>query len=1072
MTPLKELQNYTFISKYARWLPEEKRRETWREAVDRVRGMMLDKYADCDISDEINWAYDMMYEKKVLGSQRNLQFGGDAVLKKMTRSFNCSSSYCNRLRFFAECMWVLLCGCGTGFSVQKHHINKLPKFSKKRLRKEKLPSKIFQIQDTIESWSNSISVLLTSYFEIPADDEFSSFLNSEVEFDYSKIRPKGSPLSSSSGVAPGSDPLRKTLENIRKLLDRCIENNQNKLRAVDAYDCVMYLADAVLSGGVRRSATICLFSLDDQEMMETKIGNWQEENPQRARSNNSVVLLRNEITFEEFQQIIERTKEYGEPGFYWVDDLESLSNPCQPKEATVLTSNGIRTIEDIKIGDKIWSEEGWTNVINKACTGKKEVYAYQTTAGVFIGTKNHHLIQKGEKIPAKECESIDTLRGKWLEDLPHIKIIPEIVMDGLVIGDGITGREKEKAIYLCIGEKDEDYFKSEIAHLILYKQPASKYVYKVKTGLLHQEIPKTYLRYIPKRYIYGDLNEIVSFLRGLYSANGSVIVNYKVAIKASSFEIIKNVQLMLSALGIASYYTTNKPTTIEFKNGKYDIKQSYDLHITTDIKKFYHYIGFLQKYKMESLKQAIENKKRWHRAKINYDIKTIHFLGTHNVYSITVNNKSHTYWTEGLNVANCNEIGMYAYDEFGNSGWSFCNLSTINCGSLRDKEDFYERCKAAAIIGTLQAGFDQFDYLGEITENIVKREALLGVSMTGMMDNTDIVLDKRVQRKGAEIIKKINKEIAEKIGINQAARLTCIKPEGTTSCLLGTSSGIHPMHAKRYIRRIQNNTTEEPYKFFKERNGCATEKSVWGRTSKDENILFPIEIPDGSKTKNQISAIEMLETVKLTQQNWIAYGKNEELCVQPWLSHSVSNTVVVKNEEWQDVTKYIYKNRQHFAGVTLMSYRGDKDYPQSPFSTILTSREIIREYGECAIWCSGLIELCLEAFDGNLWEGCRCILMDDFGESVMKNGFKPRSKEFKKYAQQTEVWERCRKFADKYLSGDYKKLTYALKDVYNWKLYTDLVRTFQPVDYSEMVEDKDNTKLEETVACAGGKCEI
>ena len=181
-------------------------------------------------------------------------------------------------------------------------------------------------------------------------------------------------------------------------------------------------------------------------------------------------------------------------------------------------------------------------------------------------------------------------------------------------------------------------------------------------------------------------------------------------------------------------------------------------------------------------------------------------------------------------------------------------MSTINCAKVKTEDDFYEACRAASIIGTLQAGFTDLPYLGEVSERILRREALLGVSMTGIMEQHEICLDPSVQKKGARIVKQTNKDVAKKIGINQAARTTCVKPEGTSSCILGTSSGIHPHHAKRYIRRVQANKMEKIYEHFKKINPRACEESVWSANDSDDVISFCIEVPPGSKTKNQINA--------------------------------------------------------------------------------------------------------------------------------------------------------------------------------------------------------------------------
>lgn len=726
---LKSLMNYTFVSKYARWIPEKKRRETWQEAVDRVKQMMVEVYApngDEEIKHIIEEAYEGMKKKRILGSQRALQFGGPPVIKHNARIYNCIASYVDRIRFFQECMYLLLCGCGTGFSVQKHHIDKLP-----NLVKSKNGSKKFVIDDSIEGWSDAVGVIVSSYFE--DCDLFPEYTGKSITFDFSQIRPAGAYLKSSGGKAPGPEPLKKALASIKKVLDGAIKSGRGKLSPIEAYDIVMYSADAVISGGVRRSATICVFSPDDEEMAKAKTGSWFIDNPQRGRSNNSALLLRDKTTKEQFAELMNSVKEFGEPGFVWSDSTELIVNPCV-------------------------------------------------------------------------------------------------------------------------------------------------------------------------------------------------------------------------------------------------------------------------------------------------------------------------------------EIGMWPVDETtGETGWQACNLSTINCAKVKTEQDFYEACRYAAVIGTLQAGFSKFPYLGAASERIISREALLGVSMTGIMERHDICLDPIIQKTGADIVKQTNARVAKMIGINQAARTTCVKPEGTSSCILGTSSGIHPHHAKRYIRRVQANKMEPIYQYFREINPRACAESVWSNNDTDDVVAFCVEVPDGSKLKNKVCATELLEYVMSTQQNWVMSGTNKELCTQPWLVHNVSNTINVKPEEWDAVTDFIYDNRQYFCGVSLLPIAGDKDYAQAPFTTVYLPSEQIQRYGDAAMFVSGLIEVGLQLFEDNLWAAC---------DSLLGFGQKMKGTEKKAYM------ERCQKFADKYMEGDLKQLTYCMKDVYNYKDWLDMNREYKEVEYTNVIEEQNNVKVEQEWACSGGSCEI
>lgn len=1066
---VKALQDYTFKAKYAAYLPDKKRRENWNESVNRSKNMMLKKYAAFpEVERYVDQAYSAVKRKEVLGSQRALQFAGEAMFKHNARGYNCCSSYVDRARFFQECMYLLLCGAGCGFSVQNHHVNKLPK-----LTKEKQGKKTYRIPDSIEGWSDAIGILVCSYFEpCSVFDEFSGY---DIKFDYTLIRQKGAPISSCSGKAPGPEPLKIAIGKIRELLDKAVEAGQTKLRPIQAYDIVMHLANAVISGGVRRSATICIFSPEDEEMMNAKTGDWFYSNPQRGRSNNSCLLLRNQLTFDEFNKFIPAIKEFGEPGFVFADSPELVLNPCQPSWATVLTKTGISTIGKINIGDEIWSESGWTKVTKKWSTGLNDVYEYKTTGGTFYSTENHRIVSNGEKIQIKDADSIDVLVGPRINTSQQI--LPEIVMDGLVFGDGTVHKASNNLITLLIGDDDKDYFNSEIKDLILeYRPSISKYSYTVKTSILYSELPKTFLRKIPDRFIYSDNSTKCSFLRGLYSANGSV-VNNRITLKSTSFDVIKDVQLMLSSLGIKSYYTENKGKTVDFKNGIYQCKDSYDLNISVDRTKFVELIGFIQDYKNKKINNVKEVK-----GLSTYNIISINKISNEETFDMTVDNDSHTYWSCGFNTSNCVEIGFWCYDiideskyreyvktngyykaitenpeDIGlKSGWQCCNLSTQNCAKIKTVKDFFHAAKNAAIIGTLQAGFDDFPYLGETTNNIVRREALLGVSMTGILDAPDVCLNPEVQKRAARIARKTNKKVAKIININPAARVTCVKPEGSTSCVLGTASGIHPHHSHRYIRRVQANKTENIYQFYKKYNPLSCEKSVWSTNDTDDVISFCIELSPRSKTKHDISGSDLLDLVKLTQENWVLEGRNIEYCTQPWLSHNVSNTIHVKSNEWDDIVKKIFDNREYYCGISLIPESGDLDYSQAPFVHIHSPEEIVKKYGEAAIFASGVIEEAKNLFEDDLWKAC-----DAAVGIITVNG----------KAKQNWV-ERVKRYADRYCKGNLKELLYCLKSVDLYKTWCDLNREYLEVNYDKCFEDNNQVEFTATSSCSGGKCEI
>ena len=824
MSALQELQNYTFVSKYARWIEDQNRRETWKEAVDRVRDMMHTAYADKNIKSDIDWAYDMMYKKKVLGSQRALQFGGEPILKRHAKIYNCTSSYCDRLRFFQECFWLLLCGSGTGFSVQKHHVAKLPSLSQEPKSEQ---GKKYIIEDSIEGWADALGVLLSSYFVKPSEDRFKEFKDQYIVFDYSNIRPKGSALASGVGKAPGFEPLQNGLEKIRGLLDRCISNGLKKLRPIDAYDIIMHSSDAVLSGGVRRSASLALFSHDDTEMAKAKTGNWYMDNPQRARSNNSALLLKDDTTYEEFETLMQSVKEFGEPGFIWSDSTEMTFNPCVVADSTVVTDRGIKMVADLidQPFNAIVDGVSYPSYKGFWKTGTKQVIELQFKSGRTLRvTPNHKIMtttgwKEAGDINFGEKTVINNHRDYPLDSIANLNPLSSDwkkgYLLGLFLGDG--NHSKSSAQLKWWGESKEQYRQeayemlndigfsnnhnaSEQNSVAVYSSIESKKL--MQFAIDHDCMVGTSKR-LSKKSICGSWNHISGLIAGYFDADGTVLVNN---IKGSSLRIssvqldnLQNLQIALNALGIYSKIYKNRRSegdrVMPDGNGgtkSYFCQASHEIVISSDnIVRFAKYIPIKNIDKANKIQTIVKNYQRMPNRTNFIDTlinKTI--VGELDVYDCTVED-IHAFDNDSVYVHNCVEVGMWPVDEeSGKSGWQGCNLSTINCSSVSDEEDFYERCKAAAIIGTLQAGFTKLDYLGEISCKIFEREALLGVSLTGTMEKHDLVLTEKVLKSGAKVAVETNKLIAKAIGINQAARVTCLKPEGTSSSMLGTSSGI------------------------------------------------------------------------------------------------------------------------------------------------------------------------------------------------------------------------------------------------------------------------------------------
>jgi ribonucleoside-triphosphate reductase (thioredoxin) len=572
----KALGDVIVFSKYAKYKEELGRRETYQEIADRNRDMHLEKYKkNHEIHDEIKNIYkNYVNTKKILPSMRSMQFGGKPILIAPNRIYNCAFAPCDDYRIFSEAMFLLLGGTGLGYSVQYHHVEKLKEIT------PPTKSRRYLIPDSIEGWADAVKKLMEAYMcgkPMP-------------RFDFSDIREKGALLRTSGGKAPGAQPLKDCLHNLIKILDS--KKAGEKLRPIEVHDMMCHIADAVLAGGIRRAALISLFSMDDNEMLTCKFGNWWELNPQRGRSNNSAVILRHRVKEKDFKIFWEKVQESksGEPGFYFTNNADWGTNPC--------------------------------------------------------------------------CE---------------IALRP----------------------------------------------------------------------------------------------------------------------------------------------------------------------------------------------------------------------------------------------------FQFCNLTTINMNDVESQEDLNERARAAAQLGTLQAGYTDFHYLRDIWKTTTQKDGLLGVSQTGIAANKFHNLD---LKEAATHAVEANKELAKIIGVNPAARITCIKPEGTTSTMLGCGSGIHGEHGPQFVRRIRMGKDEAIYSYLKRAIPKLVEDDFF-KPNKDAVVSFPIAAPEGSIYRDE-PALSLLDRVKKFSQEWIQPGH-----IKGDNSHNVSATISIKDDEWEKVGDWMWRNRDYYNGLAVLPYDGGT-YKQAPFEEI------------------------------------------------------------------------------------------------------------------------------------------
>lgn len=1051
------MANAKFYEGYSRFLPELNRYESWDEAVDRVMDMHRIKFAGV-MNDELESIFkditEAYKEKLFVGAQRALQFGGEQLLKHEIRLYNCVSSYADRPAFFGEFMYMLLCGAGAGFSVQWHHIAKIPAIE----NTFKNGSVTHVIEDSIEGWAKSIDVLISSY--LSTDAKHPEYNNHVVKFDYSAIRPKGAYINGGF-KAPGAKPLKVALELIRQKLD---DANGRTLRPIEVYDICMYIADAVISGGVRRSATICLFSKDDTEMLTAKTGNWFNENPQRGRSNNSAVLLRDELTFEEFQDIMKSVKDFGEPGFVFSDSTEFTFNPCVEigkypvtedgvsgwqgcvsYDTKLITKDGIVTIGEVADSGTdidIWNGKKWSNVKPIQTGENRKLYRVNLGDGSYLDcTENHKWLVKNrfeENFREVETKDLD-LSGLTLQ-VPRSDIVScgdslkheDKAYDyGFILGDGTCYtrlntelRNPEAQVHKVNFEYNFPFVTGKKG--LVYDHPTKKETYY--TVVFHVDKQFAYdLKYskgLPNELFTWDRDSVRAFFAGWIDTDGSITSNNKVRIYGEEAKL-RDAQLLLSKHGINSSVNLMQEkgiaTNIAVRNRAVwyiQISDTKDLYCTkTELKT----TPVLKKGKYQI-------------------IRSIEPLdGLHNSY--------------------CFEESELHQGVFGNVLTKQCNLVEGNGAKSTTKEIFYYQCYVASAMNTLQAAYTNFKFLSPASKEIFEREALIGVSFTGWMNNPDVMLDEEVMKQGAQIVKDTNRRVANLISIRAAARATCVKPAGNVSVLLGTGSGIHGEHSKTYLRHVQFNRDTAIAKLFIEKNPQMVENSVWSPNGTDIVVAFPIVPVKGSILKKDLLGVKQLEIVKKVQNTWIEEGTNVELCRDPRLRHNVSNTITV--DDWDEVTEYVYNNRYSFCGISFAAASGDKAYPQAPNTEVLELQEIVNKYGEVSLYTSALIEHSLNAFNQDLWNACNTALGygEDIGEDNHVNaGKREWVRRFNKFAKNFKSPEEC---------------TECLKDVYNLHKIWRISRDLQQIDWTK-IDQQTYTDIDTmgAVACAGGKCEL
>ena len=970
---------------------------------------------------------------------RSLQFGGKPIEINPSRIYNCSYLPIDDWRAFGEVMFLLLGGTGVGFSVQKHHVEKLPPIHKPKKDRERR----FLVADAIEGWSDAIKALVKSYF----------FSGSSLRFDYSDIRPKGTRLITSGGKAPGAEPLRICIEKIRSVLDS--KNDGENLTPLEVHDIICHIADAVLAGGIRRAALISLFSADDNEMISCKFGNWWELNPQRGRANNSAVLLRSKITEEFFKELWKKIElsNAGEPGIYFSNDKDWGTNPCLSYDTKIAVADGRGSVsigelaksgEDVpvysvnRIDGKVSIQ--WARSPRKTRESVELVRVHLDDGSHLDVTPDHGmLLRDGTRVEAKDLKEGDSLsrftkkqeqvsttnphkywrvycdtRNTKMDKIYEHRLITKFYQperwdevydesksNGWVNGSLVVHHKdynplnnrpenlqimtfREHTAFHAQNDNGgqnnsqySGYTNDQIEKFAL--DLTSKYGRKVssnewETAVKQNGMPITFsswrrsnwfkspaslLSWCASELGYEDVDPRVARQLAKLESNGyAAYINDKsVWVKKQCGNPNCNDEMHLhhsdkhvvycskscansTEKSISSFITRSK-------NGKINKQQitfENQIKIFNELKKllgrepmkteweFSCKINGISKRIRTEIPNDYDNQYVFHTysqlketaSTYNHKVVRVEKLhGLHDVYNLTVDN-NHTVGIvtndsnghmSGVFITQCCEIALRPFQ--------MCNLCEVNASDVVDQHDLEERVRAAAFIGTLQASYTEFHYLRPIWQRTCEKDALLGIGMTGIGSG---VVQKLDVKTSAKIAKEENERVANLLGINKAARVTCIKPSGTTSCVLGTSSGIHAWHNDYYIRRIRIGKNEALYNYLIQNHPQLVEDEYF-RPHDTAVVGVPQKAPDHAIMRTE-SPIQLLERVKWFSQQWIKPGHRSGMN-----THNISATVSIREHEWDAVGTWMWENKDFYNGLSVLNYDGGS-YKQSPFEDI------------------------------------------------------------------------------------------------------------------------------------------
>lgn len=844
-----------YLRTYSRWIPELNRREVWPETVDRYMSFMKKKMGDKFTSDEYQEMENAILNMEVLGSQRLLQFSGPAAEKNNVCIYNCCFVGIENLKDFSDILFILACGTGVGFSCESRYISKLP-----TVKEQTGESVNFVIQDTRESWADSLFFGMSSWYE-----------GRDVVFDYSLIRPKGARLITTGGRASGKEPLVNLHKTVRKII---LENQGKQLTSINVHDIICMIGTIIVSGGIRRSAIISLSDLNDEDMRTAKMGEFWNTEPQRCMSNNSAVYTEKpefDVFKREWDSLVASGS--GERGIFNKSNLhEQLperrikqiynelgnigTNPCVTGDSWVQTTLGPRKVVDLMEPFEIPYQKSKYRSKGFYSTGIKEVYRLTTYNGYSMDlTKDHPVV----------CLRYNS----------RLKIeLSNLQLDDVIC---LSNHREHSWVSEKEGTFEDGYkYGSEVHFQAITDLLDSNFDQSIQSAELMSY--KMYLGFI----------KAITELSGITSGKSVVIELYSLKLGAV-------VHRMLYRVGVISVLIND---TIYIYDDNID--QLYNLIYSDNRTPSSMY------FKMK----ALYNSFSFNQESFTDRVKSIELIGSKQVYDTTIEG-IHEFCCNGICSSNCGEIYLLSKQ--------FCNLSTVVCRPDDNEESLKRKIRIATMLGTYQSSLTDFKYISPEFKENVEKERLLGVSMTGQHDCLFLQQNINILTELKELAIETNRIYAERFGINQSTAITCVKPEGTTSEMVGSSSGIHARYSPYYIRRVRIAATDPLAKMLLDQNvDCSPENGETWENVRTYVFAFPQKSPEGSRCIDDMRAIDQLEYWKTVKTQFT--------------EHNPSTTVKVRPEEWDIARNWLLDNWKYVGGLAFLPT--DSVYKLAPFEKI------------------------------------------------------------------------------------------------------------------------------------------